>query len=115
MGTKAPRQGVYRFKGDVTINGHPVAAGSPVLPGDAIATGPDGEMTFIKGQSAFLVRGNTRIVILHETPHDLKGEAMEVLKVLNGKVLSVLGKGRMRIETSTVVAGVRGTAVYVES
>jgi len=85
-------QGVHRRQGDVRISG------------DSVSTGADGEVVFVVGKDAMLVRRNSELSILKTG-----------LRIVTGAVLSVFGGGRRQLRTPTANIGIRGTAVYIEA
>ncbi len=98
-------KGVHRLSGEVLINGQPARQGSAVRAGDVLTTGPDGEIIFVLGRDAMLVRRNSDVSLLKTG-----------LRIATGAVLSVFTPGqRKQIQTTTAVIGIRGTAVYVEA
>lgn len=99
-------QGVHKAVGPVSINGTPAAAGAPVGSGDTIVTGPGAEVVYVVGDSAFLQRENSTV--------RLEGAAIDVLRVITGKLLSVFGKGKRTLTTTTATIGIRGTGCYIE-
>ena len=105
-------KGVYRASGDARINGVPAKPGMDVRAGDVIATGADGEITFVIARDAMLVRKNSRVEIAGE-----KGSLIAAgLRIVTGAVLSVFTPGQpKRITTITATIGIRGTGVYVEA
>jgi len=103
------RPGVNRMRGDVRVNGQAARPGTLVKPGDTVTTGANAYATFVVGQDAFLVRGNTKL--------ELGGVEMLVslARVLTGKLLSVYSKGPPRqIDGVTATVGIRGTGAYIE-
>jgi hypothetical protein len=82
------KQGVHRLRGEVLVNDQPAKKGTPVKPGDSVSTGARSYVTFVVGQDAFLLRGNTRL--------ELAGTAalVNVLRLVTGKLLSVYSKDR---------------------
>ena len=101
--------GVNRMRGEVRVNGQPAKPGTIVKPGDTVTTGPRAYATFVVGQDAFLMRGNTRL--------ELGGAEMlvDLARVVTGKLLSVYSKGTpRRIEGVTATVGIRGTGAYIE-
>lgn len=105
------RGNVVEFLGDILINGSRFATGQSIQTGDQIQTGPGSTMIFVVGNSAFHVRQNSRVVA--ERGNTLN--AVSVLRMLTGAVVSVWGKGSSRqIITPTLTAGIRGTGVYTE-
>lgn len=86
-------KGVRRRQGDVRISG------------ERIVTGSDGELVFVVGRDAFLVRRDSEVSVVRNG-----------LRVVAGAVLSVFApKQPKQIRTSTAVIGIRGTGVYVEA
>jgi hypothetical protein len=98
-------KGIYRVRGDARVNGAPARRGAEIASGDAIRTGGDGELVFVTGRDAFLVRGNASITF-----------GVDTLRVVTGALLSVFASGpARRIQTPTATIGIRGTGVYVEA
>jgi hypothetical protein len=101
-------KGVYRVRGEASINATPARAGMVVKTGDAVATGAGGEIIFVVNRDAFLLRGESRL--------EVGGVAADVFRLVTGALLSVYQPGvpkTLRAQTATI--GIRGTAVYVES
>jgi hypothetical protein len=101
--------GVKRMRGEVRVNGQPAKPGSIIKPGDTVTTGPRAYATFVVGQDAFLMRGNTKL--------ELGGveTLVNLARVVTGKLLSVYSKGPPRkIEGVTATIGIRGTGAYIE-
>jgi hypothetical protein len=98
-------KGIYRVRGDVRVNGTPAREGGEARAGDTITTGADGEMVFVVGRDAILVRRNSNVSLLADG-----------LRAVTGAILSVFASGeRKQIQTGTAVIGIRGTAVYIEA
>jgi hypothetical protein len=106
----AVAQGVRSVQGEVTVGGKPAARGTPVRPGDSVATGKGALAVFVIGQDAFLMRESSRAEFAG-------GEALAgVLRLFAGKLLGVFGPGGERnIVTSTATIGIRGTGCYFEA
>ena len=102
-------KGIVRLQGDVRVNGKPAAVGQIIRAGDVLETGRDGQAVFVIGEDAFLLRSGSRL--------ELQGDNLLIsgLRILTGKLLSVFGKGRRQVVTSTATAGIRGTGLYVEA
>jgi len=107
-----PGKSVYRISGEVQINGQRGTLESKIGGGSTIQTGRDSELVYVVGESAYIARPNTEIVI--ETPKD--SVLVTGLKLLTGKLLSVF-PSRHPVQLTTKVAsiGIRGTGVYMES
>lgn len=115
MGARDYPQGMQRVQGDVKINGMPAQIGSMVKIGDFITTGADSLAIFIIGRDVYLLRNNSNLHLDSEAQEDAKEKIMHVLRLLNGKMLSVFRRSQKRIVTTTAVVGVRGTGYYVEA
>ena len=104
---------IKTLQGKVTVNGKPAAKGTPIKPGDKVATGAGAKLAFVIGQDAFLLRENSRL----ELQKAGSGGAAVVsgLRILTGALLAVFGKGNRDIRTATATIGIRGTGVYLES
>lgn len=104
-------KGIYRLRGEVRVNGSPAREGMDVRAGDVIATGPDGELVFVIGKDAMLVRANARVEVSGR-PGELVAAGM---RIVTGAVLSVFSPGAQRkITVRTATIGIRGTGVYAQ-
>ena len=103
-----PAQGFRKITGNVTVDGKPAAPGQVIRPGQRVETGPDSEAVYVIGKDAFLQRENSAFEVDRRP-------AVIVLRYITGKVLSVFGKGRKRLETPTATIGIRGTGCYIEA
>lgn len=115
MGRMDYPQGMQTLEGDVKINDIQATVGSIVNIGDTVETGNNSKAVFVMNRSVYLLRNNTSITLTAEQDESTKENIVYILKLLNGKLLSVFGKGKRRLMTYTAVIGVRGTAVYLES
>lgn len=98
-------RGIYRVRGEVSLNGAPAREGAQARPGDSIRTGADGEIVFVIGRDALLVRRDSDVSLFADG-----------FRAVTGAVLSVFARGpRKQIRTETAVIGIRGTAVYIEA
>ena len=105
------RSNVVQLVGDAVVNGNRLRPDQTVQTGDQITTGPNSNLIFTIGTSAFHVRQNSTLVV-ERGPTLL---AVSVLRILSGAVVSVWGRGpTRRIVTPTLTAGIRGTGVYTE-
>jgi len=107
-GSKLAPPGIYKMQGAVTVNGQPAREGMPLKAGDQVITGPNAEAIYVIGQDAYLQRANSNVTIA--------GDILRSgLRMLNGRLLSVFGKGNKRLETGTATIGIRGTGCYLEA
>lgn len=105
------RGNVVELLGDATVNGQTLLPNQSVQTGDEIVTGPRSTLIFVVGNSAFHVRQNSRMTVERGSTIN----AVSLLRLLTGAVVSVWGKGSSRqIVTPTLTAGIRGTGVYTE-
>lgn len=107
--------GMHTIKGEVKINGVTAQVGAAVKPGDVVTTGQASMAIFVIERDVYLMRENTRVALDTLTAEAVKLSVADVLRILNGKMLSVFGRGKKRLEMPTAVVGVRGSGVYVES
>ena len=104
------KQGIRTAQGDIQVNGKPAEPGTPVRPGDAIATGKGAYATFVVGQDAFLVREASRAELIGS------GLLVSALRLVTGKLLGVFASGgERRLVTATATIGIRGTGAYIEA
>ena len=115
IGSRNYPQGIQIMEGDVKINDIPAEVGSMVNPGDTVMTGDDGKLVFVLNRSVYLLRENTTLILDIEPGESAKKNMVSVLQLLNGKLLSVFGKGNRQVITPTAVIGVRGTGMYLKS
>ncbi|OGA20006.1 MAG: hypothetical protein A3G25_20475 [Betaproteobacteria bacterium RIFCSPLOWO2_12_FULL_63_13] len=108
-GVNPAAPGIYEMDGDVRVNGRPVVPGFLIRPGDVIETGPNSRAVFVVGKDAYLLRAESRL--------QTAGTEMfiDALRIITGRLLSVLGPGARRIHTRTATIGIRGTGIYVEA
>ncbi len=105
------RSNVVQLVGDAVVNGNRLQREQTIQTGDQVSTGPNSNVIFTIGNSAFHVRQNSTMVV--ERGPSLW--AVSMLRLLNGAVISVWGRGATRrIVTPTLTAGIRGTGVYTE-
>ena len=89
----------------------PLTAQHTITANDRIETGPGSTAVFAVGNSAFMVRQNSRVALESDTP-----TAVKALRVLSGAVASVWGQGRRPPDRCCPPPrpGIRGTGVYAE-
>jgi len=107
-GHAGTQTGIRSIKGTVTVNGQPATVGQEIKPGQTVVTGPDSEAIYVIGKDAFLQHENSEF-------GRAEGTGVVVLRYITGKVLSVFGKGRKRLETPTATIGIRGTACFINA
>ena len=112
-GKLPPGRSVYRVTGDVKVDGKAATLDTHIAPGARVVTGADGELIYAVGDSAFLARAKTEVVI-----ERTEGASLLVAgyNLLRGKLLSVFGGGRhIRLQSPLATVGIRGTGVYMET
>jgi hypothetical protein len=107
-GNKPLPPGMRKIKGEVSLNGQRAREGQMVLQGETVTTGPGSEAIYVMAGNAYLIRENSKISYFSEG-------AVNVMRVITGKVLSVFAPGQKRIETPTATLGIRGTGCYIEA
>ena len=110
-----PGRSIYRLEGKVFINRLPADEQTSISPGDVIETGAKSQVIFIVNRDAFILRENSRL----ELEPDGEGLLLESLRLLTGKLLSVMEKRgekqKLNFFTTTATIGIRGTGIYLES
>jgi hypothetical protein len=112
-----PGRSIYTLKGDVRVNAKPATLDTRITTHDVIETGKDGEIIFVVGKDSFLLRSNSRLLLTPDLTQR-RTTAQEIvgnIKLFAGKMLTAFAKRAHRIETPTVVVGIRGTGVYLET
>jgi hypothetical protein len=108
-----PGRSIYRLNGTVSVDGKPATLETKIGGRSTLETGRDGEVVYAVGQSAFIMRGESRVV-LEAAQSD--SAVLSGLRLLSGKLLSVFAAKRpMQLKASTATIGIRGTGVYMES
>jgi len=104
-----PGKSIYDLSGDVTVNGKKATETTVINSGSTLVTGSNSHLIFAVGKDAFIMRENSRLEMSGN------GFVVNTLNLLKGKLLSVFGKSRHKIQTPTVTVGIRGTGIYVEA
>jgi len=104
-----PGRSFHEIRGEVTVDGDGANLRTEVRPGSVVATGAGAYAAFAVGDSAHILRANSRI----ELPGG--GAARQALRVVTGALLSVFGKRKRRLETQVATIGIRGTGIYIEA
>jgi hypothetical protein len=111
-----PGRSIFSLAGTVRVNGAPATSETRIGPADVVETGADGQIVFVVGQDAFMLRNNSRLVLTPEmTGRSVADSIVGNMRLLAGRLLTVFARRRHQIETPTVVIGVRGTGVYLEA
>lgn len=100
-------QGVNTASGELRVNGKPAERGTPVAPGDVVATGKGANATVVVGDDAFMIRGGSRVAFSGKSK-------IAQVTVESGGVLSVFGRTTVDIRARSATIGIRGTGAYVE-
>jgi hypothetical protein len=110
LAQSSTKQGVRTAQGEVAISGKPAEPGTLVRPGDTIVLGSGAIATFVVGEDAFLMRGNSHAELIGI------GTLVSALQLVTGKLLGVFGSGgERRLVTATATIGIRGTGAYIEA
>ena len=103
---------IYRMSGDVRVNGAAAHTYTIIKPSDTVETGDNAEIVFVVGKDAYLMRGSSKLKL---EPHAGDSSIAATLKLLAGRLLTVFAAGPHNVHTSSMILGVRGTGVYVET
>jgi hypothetical protein len=105
-------QSIYRIAGKVLVNGNAAAIGTRIGASDTVETPPDGEIVFVVGGNAMILRGGSRVELRAEQKESV---IISGLRLLTGKLLSVSRNRSMSVATTVATIGIRGTGFYLES
>lgn len=114
----ADKASIIYVDGEVTMNGSPATVGDDVQPGATIKTGSDGlcEVVFNR-KNIIHITSSTILTFDREVLSrgaTLRGGAIAMVLRNLGPFARNPGELRFRIQTSTAVAGVRGTCFFVK-
>ena len=108
-----PGKSIYRISGEVTVNGQKANLDTRIAGGSTIETAANSEVVYAVGESAYIARPNTQIVVETSTS---ESNVVTGLRLLAGKLLSVFPSRRpVQLQTKVASIGIRGTGVYLES
>jgi FecR protein len=108
-----PGRSIYRVSGDVKVDGKPATVETKVGGRSTLETGRNSEVVYAVGESAFILRGESRVIL--ETAQ-ADSSVLSGLRLLSGKLLSVFAAKRpMQLKAATATIGIRGTGVYMEA
>ena len=111
----ADDESIFTLSGKVSVDGKKATESTIITPNSTIETQSSGNLIFVVGKDAHILRENSKVVLSQDASSLEAG-----LQLTKGKVLSVFGKrrsgeGNMNISTTTATIGIRGTGVYSES
>ncbi len=103
---------IYSLAGEVRVNGQKANLDTRIAAGDSVATVGRGEVTFVVGGDAFIMRNNSEMEI------EGNGFFVSTLRLISGGLLSVFAprssSESLAMQTTTATLGIRGTGVYME-
>ncbi|MBK7659736.1 MAG: FecR domain-containing protein [Betaproteobacteria bacterium] len=109
----AAGRSIYRLDGTVTVDGKPATVSTNIGGRATIETGRNSEVVYAVGQSAFILRGNSKVTLETAQPDST---LLTGLRLLSGKLLSVFAARKpMQLKAATATIGIRGTGVYMEA
>ncbi|MEQ1516668.1 MAG: hypothetical protein ABL931_09290 [Usitatibacteraceae bacterium] len=108
-------KGINSLTGSATVNGVAAKSGTPVKPGDTVATSDGSTAVIVIGKDGFLLRGNSSVKF-EESKSD--PSILRSVLIVTGKILAVFSKRMneevvLRVPNATV--GIRGTGCYIET
>jgi hypothetical protein len=108
-----PGKSIYRISGEVTVDGKKASLETRIGGGSNIQVGRDSELVYAVGESAYIARPGTQIVVETSTA---ESSVVTGLRLLAGKLLPVFPSRRpVQLQTKVASIGIRGTGVYLES
>lgn len=108
-----PGRSIYRISGDVQVDGQRATLETRVGGGAVIKTSTNSEVVYAVGESAYIARPNTEVIVETSSRDSV---IVTGLKLLTGKLLSVFPSKRpVQMQTKLASIGIRGTGVYLEA
>jgi hypothetical protein len=108
-----PGRSIYRLSGSVMVDGKPATVDTRIGGRSTLETGKGAELVYAVGQSAFVMRGESRVILEAAQPDSV---ILSGLRLLTGRLLSVFAAKRpMQLKAATATIGIRGTGVYMEA
>ena len=92
-------------EGDALINGQKLTKNTVIKYGDKIETKKGSSFRFNIGKEAFLVNEKTKFTLKKE-------ENTNVIDLVSGSILGTFSKGKHKVKTPNMTAGIRGTVVF---
>ena len=109
----AAGRSIYRLDGQVTVDGRPATVSTNISGRATIETARNAEVVYAVGESAFILRGNSKVTLETAQPDST---ILTGLRLLSGKLLSVFAARKpMQLRAATATIGIRGTGVYMEA
>lgn len=106
---------VHDLRGLVTINGVRATADAVIVPGDVVMTGSDGYFVFVIGESAFMLRSRSELVV-EKPAAEAYGAVYGLLRLVSGALGATFRRGTpARLQAANATIGIRGTGVYIET
>lgn len=107
------KDGIYKIKGDVNVNGTKAMEGQIIQNGDKIQTGNKSYLIFIAQRSVYKLRPNSNLDFKVKLEKDK--DPLHVIGLIRGGLLSVFPPGlRKSINTRTASIGIRGSGAYTQ-
>ena len=104
---------IYRISGDVTVDGARATLDTRIGGGAKIQVGANSELVYAVGESAYIARPKTEIV-METSSRD--SALVTGLRLVTGKLLSVFPSGKpVKLSTTIASIGIRGTGAYLEA
>ena len=106
---------IYEMEGQVYVNGKLANEKTHIGNNAIIETRDSSYVIFAVGVDAFVLRSNGKLMIKGKQESSI----ISSMRLIGGKLLSVFGrrsdKQKLKLTTTNVTIGIRGTGVYVES
>ncbi len=106
---------VHDLRGQVFVNGKRATYDTKIYPGDKIMTGSDGYFIFVIGESAFMLRSRSELIV-EKPSEEAFGAAYGLLRLVTGALGATFRRGTpARLHAANATIGIRGTGVYLET
>lgn len=109
---------IREMQGQVKVNARVATLGTSIGPGDIVATGKQSKVFFILGEDAYSLGEESVLQLATSVKtggfwlrNSYAEDTVQFLRLLQGTVIAVFGKGEKKIVAPTAAIGIRGTGL----
>ena len=101
---------IREVKGKVWVNNITATSTTLIKPGDTVKTGENGRIIFVIGEDVYRLGSRSTLRLRGDEENSL----VSTMRLLNGTLMSVFGKGSRVIQPPTAAIGIRGTGIFIQ-
>ncbi len=101
---------IREINGLIWVNNAPATLTTLIKPGDTVKTGENSKIIFVIGEDVYKLGARSTLRLRgHE-----ESTIVSTMRLLNGTLMAVFGKGKRTIRAPTAAIGIRGTGVFLK-